>query len=88
MIRLRDVLLAAVLSAAAMAWTATSASAHIVCNAEGDCWHVHGDYDYPATARVEVHPDTWAWEEGEQRRWREHPGEERGYWSGGDWHGF
>ena len=29
-----------------LALTATNASAAIVCNAEGDCWHVKDKYDY------------------------------------------
>jgi hypothetical protein len=29
-----------------------SASARIVCNEDGDCWHVHEDYAYPPTAGV------------------------------------
>jgi hypothetical protein len=29
---------------------------------------------------VTVHPDGWAWKEGEKHRWREHEG--HGYWRG------
>ena len=32
--------------ASALTLVATSASAEIVCNDEGDCWHVRGKADY------------------------------------------
>jgi hypothetical protein len=60
-----------------------SASARIVCNANGDCWHAHEDYVYPPAAGVIIHPDDWRWKEGEHYAWREHNG--RGYWKGGEW---
>lgn len=34
------------LGAAAFAIVATSASAEIVCNREGECWHVNRHYEY------------------------------------------
>lgn len=64
---------------------ATSASAEVVCNREGDCWHVkeHG-WIRPEHGLV-IHPDNWRWEEHERERfrWREHEG--RGYWHEGRW---
>ena len=63
-----------------------SASARIVCNTDGDCWHVRDDYTYPPAVGLRVHPDDWRWREGEHFTWREHPG--RGYWKGGHWEEF
>ena len=76
----------AVLSLSAMALTATAASAAIVCNGEGACWHVHRTYAYAPTYGVVVHPDNWRWGPNEHYAWREHPG--RGYWRGGNWVAF
>jgi hypothetical protein len=67
----------------AFALTATAASAEIVCNDEGECWHVRGTVEYRPEHRVHVHPDNWKWEKHEHFKWREHEG--RGYWRGGKW---
>jgi len=71
--------------AAGVALSATSASAYIACNAEGDCWHVHRHayYNYRPTFGVVVHPDNWRWSETDRYRWRDHRG--RGYWRNGAW---
>ena len=44
-----------------LAFTATNASAAIVCNGEGDCWHVKDKYDYKPEWGIQVYPDTWSW---------------------------
>jgi hypothetical protein len=77
---------AVVIGAAAMAFVATGASARIVCNAEGDCWHVATDYDYHPEFKLTVHPDDWRWQDDHKYRWREHEG--RGYWRGDKWSDF
>ena len=71
--------------ASALALTATSASAAIVCNGEGDCWHVKAKSDYRPELKLNVHPDNWKWAEaeGKNHRWREHEG--HGYWRSGVW---
>ena len=44
---MRKYLVSAIVGAVGiLAFTATSASAAIVCNGEGDCWHVKEKYDY------------------------------------------
>ncbi len=63
--------------------TATAASADIVCNREGDCWHAREKYSYRPEYGLTVHPDNWKWAEHEHYRWREHEG--RGYWRYGVW---
>lgn len=70
-------------AACALALTATAASADIVCNREGDCWHVKGRLDYRPEFGLTVHPDSWKWGEHDKFRWREHEG--RGYWRNGAW---
>ena len=74
-------------AASVLALTATTASAEIVCNDEGDCWHVRERHVYRPEFGVKVYP-AWRWAETESRRyrWREHEG--RGYWRNGIWIGF
>ena len=74
---------------AVFAFSATTASAAIVCNEIGDCWHVKEKYDYKPEFGVRVYPDEWKWADTDhdKYRWREHEG--RGYWnSKGVWIGF
>jgi len=88
MTRLTKLAAAAVLGAGAFALSTGAASAYIVCNDVGDCWHVHDQYTYPTESRVVIHPDDWVFDTstGIRYRWREHDG--RGYWRGGVWIGF
>ncbi len=60
-----------------------AASAHIVCNSEGDCWHVADTYTYPDGFGLVVHEDAWKWGDADHYRWHEHDG--RGYWHNGVW---
>jgi hypothetical protein len=77
---MRKVVLAGLIGASALAFSAMSASAAIVCT--GDvCWHTHDSYDYPPSAGVVVHEDNWA--PGPSVTFREHEG--RGYWHGDSW---
>jgi hypothetical protein len=71
---------------ALVAVSSVSASARIVCNEDGDCWHAQEDYTFPPGVHVEIHPDNWHWKEGERHDWKEHEG--RGYWHGGKWEAF
>jgi len=86
MTRFTKLAAAAVLSAGALALSTGAASAYIVCNDDGDCWHVRDQYAYPTDSRVIVHEDGWKWDDGARYRWREHEG--RGYWHSGIWIGF
>lgn len=74
---------AALMGAGILALSATTASADIVCNSEGDCWHAREHYRYEPGLRLRVHPDGWRWRHADNYRWREHTG--RGYWRGGVW---
>ena len=71
---------------ALLALSSLTASARIVCNDDGDCWHVERDYVYPPSVRLSIHPDNWHWKDGEHYAWKEHSG--RGYWCGGKWREF
>ncbi len=75
--------LIAIAGAATVALTATSASAYIVCNRFGECWHVHNNYVYRPEFGLVIHPDNWRWRSHEHYVWREHEG--RGYWRNGIW---
>jgi hypothetical protein len=77
---------AALLTAGTVALTATTASADVVCNNEGDCWHTHEHYAYPPGVTIQIHPDNWKWGDKDKFAFREHDG--RGYWRGGVWIGF
>jgi hypothetical protein len=74
--------LAALLGAGAVVASTGSASAYIVCNRDGDCWHTHSRHHYRSAWGITVHPDHWRWR-GDHYRWREHAG--RGYWRSGVW---
>ena len=65
---------------------ATSASAAVACNGEGECWHVHRNYAYQPGFGISVHPNNWRWGANDHYRWHEHAG--RGYWRSGAWVGF
>jgi hypothetical protein len=71
--------------AAALGFTvvATSASAEIVCNRGGECWHVKEHAWIQPEHGLVVHPDAWKFGERDHYRWREHEG--RGYWHEGRW---
>jgi hypothetical protein len=70
----------------ALALTATAASAEIVCNREGDCWHIKERPGYRPEFGLTIHPDNWKWGAHEKFRWHEHEG--RGYWRHGAWIAF
>lgn len=73
----------AIFTAASFGILAGTASAEIVCNDDGDCWHVKERIEYPADVKVHVYSDDWKWKDHEHYRWREHAG--RGYWHHGVW---
>ena len=74
---------AALLSVATVAVTASSASAYVACNREGECWHVRDRYDYHQNTASSFIRTTGAGARNEHYRWHEHQG--RGYWRNGIW---
>jgi hypothetical protein len=72
------------MAAGALAATAGTASARVVCNGEGDCWHTDQNYQYPPG--VQIHPDDWYFHQhwDDTHHYRDyHDG--RGYYKGGLW---
>jgi hypothetical protein len=80
---MKKIAIAAALALSATALMTTAASARVVCNQWGECWHVRNSYAYRPEFGLVVHPDGWRWHAGEKFRWREHEG--RGYWRNGVW---
>jgi hypothetical protein len=68
---MRSVHILTLAGAALLAVTAGSASAAVVCNAEGDCWRVKEQRNYEPSLKLRIMPDDWRWKEGEKYRWRE-----------------
>ena len=81
---------AMLVAASTLAISATTASAHVVCNEEGDCWHVKTKHEYKPEFGVRIYADDWKWGDTESKkyRWREHDGDGRGYWRKGIWLDF
>jgi hypothetical protein len=81
----RFIVTAATAAIVGLAATVGAANAAIVCDNNGNCWHVKDKYEYPPTAGIVVHEDDWKWkdEDHDRYRWREHEG--RGYWRDGAW---
>ena len=74
---------AILIGASALAISTAHASAAIVCNEEGDCWHVAGRADYQPELKLRIYGDDWKWSDHDHYRWREHKG--HGYWRQGAW---
>ena len=85
--KLRTLVLGALAGASALVALAGPASAYIVCNREGDCWHTEARYHQPGI-RFDYHPDDWYfhrhWEAERNRHWRDYR-EGNGYWRNGVW---
>jgi hypothetical protein len=81
--KIRNLVLGAIVGAGALAATAGTASAYVACNRHGDCWHTTERYHYRPHFGVRVHDENWRWRSHERYRWREHAG--RGYWRSGVW---
>lgn len=72
----------------AVGLSAGSASAYVVCNNAGECWHTDHHYRYGHDVQIQVHPDDWYfhrdWAHDNDHHWRDyHQG--RGYYRNGAW---
>jgi hypothetical protein len=78
--------LALLMGGAALVAVSAPASARVVCNREGDCWHTDTVPRVPGV-RLDVHPDDWyfhqKWDGGDRHYRDYHEG--RGYYKGGLW---
>jgi hypothetical protein len=75
----------ALLAIGGLAAVSSTASAYVVCNGDGDCWHTDTHDHYPGTGYV-YHPDDWYFHQSwdANHHWHDyHSG--RGYWHGGAW---
>lgn len=84
--KIRTFVFAALAGTAALAATAGTASARVVCNGYGDCWRTTERYDYRPAWGLKVYDDNWRWHKRDNARyrWRDHSG--RGYYGkGGVW---
>ena len=85
---LKKLVLSALIGAGALAASASTASAYVVCNRDGDCWHTDTRYRYPGVGFT-YHPDDWyfhrTWRDSDRDHWRSDYHRERGYWRGGVW---
>ena len=81
----RKLLLGAALGAGAIVAVSSSASAYVVCNRDGDCWHTEVRAHYPGTGYT-YHPDDWYLHQTWNVRYhyRDYH-RERGYYKGGVW---
>jgi hypothetical protein len=81
---MRHLTKATLVAAGVIALATGGASAAVVCNDEGDCWHIKGKAEfYKPEHGVRIYADDWKWGEKEHFKWREHEG--RGYWKKGVW---
>jgi hypothetical protein len=68
--------------------TAGTASAYVVCNAAGDCWHTDQHVHYSREVQARVYPDSWYfhndWDHDHDHHWRNHH-DGRGFFRNGVW---
>ncbi|HWY63724.1 MAG TPA: hypothetical protein VNX61_00835 [Rhizomicrobium sp.] len=81
--------LALLLGTGALVSSALPASARMVCNNSGDCWHSDSRYNYDRQVGAQYHNDDWYFHQtwNDQRHYRD-PHEGRGYYRSGVWIGF
>jgi hypothetical protein len=70
----------AVIGTFALLASTTIASAYVVCNDQGLCWHSDRSR-YAPSLGLTIHPNDWQLVAGDH--WREHRG--FGYWHNGIW---
>ena len=78
--------IAALLATGALVVTIGTASARIVCNAEGDCWHTDAPPPPVPGIRFNLHPDDWYFHQkwDDTHHYRDYH-EGNGYYKGGVW---
>jgi hypothetical protein len=83
--------LASTMGVSALALSAGAASAAVVCNSAGECWHTDHHYRYDRAVGAQYHPDDWYfhndWQHDKAHQWRDYH-EGRGYYRSGVWVAF
>ncbi len=83
--------LGAALAAGTLLATTLGASADIVCNRYGECWHVSQRYTtYPSSLGVVFYTDDWrtAHLKDVHYHWLADQTDDHGYYMNGEWHRF
>ena len=79
--------LALLMGTGALVAASAPASARVVCNSEGDCWHTESAPRVPGI-RFQTHPDDWYfhqhWDGDRDHHYRDYH-EGRGYYRSGVW---
>lgn len=80
----------AAVAATAIFVAAAPSKADVVCNSDGDCWHVAKHYTtYPASLGVTFYPDTWREEHVHDTHYHWYDrDDDSGYYLRGEWHAF
>ena len=79
--------IALLMGASALVATAGTASARVVCGADGDCWHTDAAPPRVPGMTFTAHPDDWYFHQnwsGSNNHYRDYH-EGRGYYKGGVW---
>lgn len=77
---------ALVIASGVLVLGATTASAAVVCNKDGDCWRTKKRYGYKPEFGLTIHSDSWKWRDRDRAKYRWREGREgRGYWRNGVW---
>ena len=79
--RIKTLILSAAIGLGSIAAMSSGASAAVVCNRAGDCWHTSSNYHYRPSFGITIHDSNWRLHD--RMHWREHTG--RGYWRNGAW---
>ncbi len=82
---------AAIVAAGATVALSSVASAEIVCNRDGDCWHTAQRYsEYPTALGIQFYSDEWRDSHRTDARyhWRDDQKDDHGYYQSGEWHPF
>ena len=82
--RIKTLILSAAIGIGSIAAMSSAASAAVMCNRAGDCWHTDSRYNYHRSWGITVRDNDWRMRRG--FHWREHDG--RGYWRNGVWMRF
>jgi hypothetical protein len=82
---------AVILAAGAMAAVISVASAEVVCNRDGECWHTAQKYAvtiYPPEIGVQIYDNDWrkSHETDTKYKWMKDRDDDHGYYRNGEWH--